>query len=59
MGLFDDIIDTVIEMPGKVLEKTVETVVRVPEVGIKAVQGITEGVESGVEKVAKSLDRHS
>ena len=55
-GLLDDLIDGVIEAPGKIIEKTVETVVRVPEIGIKATQGIINGAEKGVEKVEEALD---
>ena len=55
-GLLDDLIDGVIEAPGKIIEKTVETVVRVPEIGIKATQGVVKGVEKGVEKVEEALD---
>jgi hypothetical protein len=58
MGLFDileDVIDAAIELPGKVLETTVETVVRIPEVGIKAVEGVVTGVEKGIEKVDKAI----
>lgn len=59
MGLFDDLIDTAVNLPGKVVEKTVETVARVPEAGIKIVTGAVEGVEKGIRKVEKSLDKHS
>lgn len=59
MGWLDNIIETVIETPGKIIEKTAETIVRIPEVGIKAVGGAIEGIEKGVKKVEKSLDKHS
>lgn len=59
MGLFDDIIDTVVNLPGKVVEKTIETAVRVPEAGVKIITGAIDGVEKGVKKVEKSLDKHS
>ena len=59
MGFLDDMIDTVIKAPGKILEKTAETIIRVPEVGIEAVAGTVKGVEKGIKKVEKSLDKHS
>lgn len=59
MGLFDDLIDTVVDLPGKVIKKGVETVARVPEAGVKVVIGAVEGVEKGVKGIEKSLDKHS
>lgn len=59
MGLFDELIDTVVDLPGNVIKNTVATVIRVPEVGIKAVDGAIKGVEEGIRAVEKSLDRHS
>jgi hypothetical protein len=43
MGFFDDLIDAAIGAPGKILEKTVETVVRVPEAGVKVAKGAVDG----------------
>ena len=48
MGWLDDAIEAVIETPG-----------RVPEIGVKAFSGTIEGIEKGVKKVEKSLDKHS
>ncbi len=59
MGLFDFIeeaVDAAVSLPGKTLEVTAETVVRLPELPIKAVQGIVKGVEKGIEKVEDALD---
>jgi hypothetical protein len=55
-GFFGDILDTVVDLPGKVAEKAVEAVVRTPEIGINIVKGIAEGVEKGIEKIEESLD---
>lgn len=54
-GFFDDILDTVVDLPGKVAEKAVEAVVRTPEIGIKLVEGVLTGAEKGIEKVEESL----
>ncbi len=59
MGLFDfieDAMDAAIELPGKILEVGAETVTRLPEIPIKAVEGIVKGVEKGIEKVEDALD---
>lgn len=56
MGLFDDLLDAVVTLPGAVVEVAAEAIVRVPEVGIKVVQGVVNGVESGIDKVSKALD---
>ena len=48
MGLLD-----IIE---KITEKTVETVVRLPEVPIRITKGIIHGVEEGLDKIGKALD---
>ena len=63
MGMFDFIgdiveagLDVAIKAPGKVLEVTAETVVRLPEVGVRAVQGLADGVEKGAEKLSKAID---
>lgn len=60
MGLgmfgFDDILDAVVDLPGKIAEKAVEAVVRTPEIGINVVEGIIKGAEKGIEKVEESLD---
>jgi hypothetical protein len=56
MGLFDAMLDGLIDLPGNVAEKLVETVVRAPEMGIKVVTGVVSGIESGVDKVSKTFD---
>lgn len=59
MGLFDfieDAMDAAIELPGKVIETSAEAVTRLPEIPIKAVQGLVNGVEKGIEKVEDALD---
>ena len=56
MGLFDSIVDGLISLPGEIVSKTVETVVRAPEIGINVVKGVVDGVEKGVEKVEDSFD---
>ena len=56
MGLFDDIFDEIIDLPGKVLEAGCEAVTRLPEMGIKAVEGVVKGVEKGVEKTMDAID---
>ena len=58
MGLFDfieDAIDVAIDLPGKVVETAVETITRIPEVGIKVVEGAIDGVEKGIEKIDDAL----
>jgi len=58
MGLFDlldEALDAAVDLPGKVLEKGAEAVIRIPEAGIKAVKGVVKGVEKGVEKIDDSL----
>ena len=56
MGLFDDFLDAIIESPGKIVEGTVETVARVPEAGIKTVQGALKGAEKALEKLEETVD---
>jgi hypothetical protein len=56
MGFFDDLIDAVVDTPAKVVEKTAETVTRIPEAGIKAVDGLAKGVEKGVTKTAEEAE---
>ena len=51
-----DALDAAIELPGKVLETGAEIVTRIPEIPIKAVEGIARGVEKGVKKVEDALD---
>ncbi len=58
MGIFDlfeDLVDTAIKLPGRVLETAAETVVRLPEIPIKAAEGLVKGVEKGVEKLGDSI----
>ena len=60
MGLFDlfeDVVDLVVETPGKIIETSIETVVRVPEVGINIVKGAIQGVEKGIEKIDDTLNK--
>lgn len=57
MGLFDDLVDLVVETPGKIMETAVETVARVPEVGVNIVEGTISGVEKGIEKVDEVVDK--
>jgi len=52
MGLLDSLID----LPGKILEKSVEAVVRSPEIVIKSVEGVAKGIEKGVDKVMDKID---
>ena len=56
MGMFDDLLDAIVEAPGKIAEKAVETVVRIPEVGIKTVEGVVKGAEKGIKNVEKAID---
>lgn len=56
MGIFDSLVDLVVEAPGKIIESTTEAVTRIPEVGVRAIKGAMDGVEKGVEKVEKSFD---
>jgi len=59
MGLFDlldDAMDAAIDLPGKVIKTAAEGVTRIPEAGIKAVKGLVDGVEKGIEKVDDALD---
>ena len=58
MGLFDfieGVIDVAAELPGAIIETSVETVVRLPEVGIKVVEGAISGVEKGIDKIDDAL----
>ena len=48
MGLFD-----LIE---KVVEITVETLVRLPEIPVRMVEGTIEGIEKGIDKVAGIIE---
>ena len=56
MSFLDKLIDDVIDLPGKVVESTVETVLRVPEAGGKCVSGALDGVIKALEKASKSLE---
>lgn len=59
MGFFDfldDALDGLIELPGKILEAGAETVIRLPEIPIKAVEGLAKGVEKGAEKLGDAID---
>jgi hypothetical protein len=56
MSFLDKLIDDVIDLPGKVVEGTVETVLRVPEAGGKCVSGALDGVIRALEKASKSLE---
>lgn len=44
-------VDSLVKLPGVAAEVAAEAVVRVPEIGILAVQGVVTGVERGVDKV--------
>ena len=54
MGWLDDLVD----LPGKVVEKAAETVTRIPEAGVKTVEGLCNGIDKGIKKVDKALDKH-
>jgi len=54
--LFDDVVDFAIKLPGEVVEKTLKTVVRLPEIPIDIVQSGIKGVEDGVKSVEKLID---
>ena len=56
MGIFDDFLGGVFSLPGKIVETTVEAVVRLPEVPIKIVKGVVDGVEKGIEKLDDAVD---
>ncbi len=53
MGLFDDLIN----LPGKILETGAEAITRIPEAGIKAVEGTVKGVVKGMEKRGDAIDK--
>ncbi len=55
-GLFDDIIDSVVKLPGKIVESGAEIVTRIPEIPIRMVDGAINGVEKGVDKVGEAFD---
>lgn len=55
--LFGDALDGMVKAPGKILEAGAEAVTRIPEVGIKAVEGLVKGIEKGVEKVGDAFDK--
>ncbi len=48
MGLFDFIEDAV--------EGITETIVRLPEIPIRTIKGVTKGIEEGIEKIGESLE---
>ena len=52
MGFFDELID----LPGKILETGAEAITRIPEIGIKAVEGTVKGVVKGVEKTVDAIE---
>ncbi len=52
MSLFD----ALFELPGKIIELGVETVVRLPEIPIKIIEGVTDGITNGAEAVEKAFD---
>ena len=52
MGWLDELVD----LPGKIIEKSAEAVNRIPEAGIKAVKGAVKGVEKGIKKIEESVD---
>lgn len=59
MGIFDlfeDALDAAVSLPGKVLEAGAEAVTRLPEIPIKAAEGIVKGVEKGMEKLGEAID---
>ena len=53
MGFFDELID----LPGKILETGAEAITRIPEVGIKAVEGTVKGIAKGVEKTMDTIEK--
>ena len=46
----------ILDLFEKVVEATTETVVRLPEVPIRAVRGVFDGIDRGIEKVGESLE---
>ena len=57
MGLFSDLLDAVVELPSDIVKGATETVTRIPEIGINVVKGVVDGVESGIDKVDKAIDK--
>lgn len=58
MGLLDfisDPIGSIVKLPGEILEKTAETIVRLPEIPIGVVKGLAKGVEKGLKKLDSQL----
>lgn len=59
MGLFDvfeGALDALVNLPGAIIEGAAETIVRLPEIPIKAVEGLVNGIEKGADKVMDALD---
>lgn len=54
--MLDDALDAIVDLPGELAEKATEAVVRTPEIGIKIVEGIVNGVEKGIDKIEDALD---
>ena len=54
---FEEAMDAVVSLPGKVIEVAAETVIRLPEIPIKIVEGTVKGVEEGVKKLEKAFDQ--
>lgn len=52
MGLLDSLID----LPGKILEAGAETITSIPAAGISAIEGTIKGIEKGVERVMDKLE---
>jgi len=48
MGIFDIFED--------IVEKTVETVVRLPEIPVRTIKGTVEGIDKGIDKISESFD---
>jgi hypothetical protein len=52
MGFFDKLVDIVEEAT----KDTVETVVRLPEVGVRVIKGGVDGAEKGAGELEKLID---
>lgn len=50
------LIDAAIKAPGQLAEAAAETVARLPEAGVRVVDGATRGAERGLERTADALD---
>jgi hypothetical protein len=55
-GFFEDALDGLIELPGKIIEGGAELVTRLPEVPMRMAKGIQNGVSKGIDKVEEALD---